>query len=146
MSLATDKFFYKALKESADIIEVTEGRIYNTIDDELDPDSSALPSILILNEGTQNQTESKDDGMESETDIDSIMIGISARSRKELADIATLVRKVIKEKANNFDDDDAEELGFYLNDYTFTSSAVTWDQMKPCYWQELNYQCETENE
>lgn len=145
MSLVTDKFFAKALSSDEDVQAAVEGRIFNTVDDEIDPDSAAIPSIFIINNGTQNDQGTKDESYESETDRDNIMLGISARTREELGNIATLVRKVIKETALDTTSSEWEDLGFILEDYNFTASSVTWDAMKPCYWQELNYQCETTN-
>lgn len=146
MSLVTDKFFAKALRNDPDVMQAVDGRIFNTVDDEIDPDSAAIPSIFIFNQGTQNTTGTKDEPYEGETDNDQIMLGISASTREELGEIATLVRKVIKDAATDWTEDDFRDLGFDLVDYTFTASGVTWDQMKPCYWQELNYACETTNE
>lgn len=148
MSLVTDKFFWKALRESAEAIEVTDGRIFNTADDSVEPDEpdkTAIPYIMILNNGTQNQVESKDDGIESDYDNDSIALEIAASTREELADIAELVRKTIRKAAEEFTRDDGAELGFNLIDYTFSSSGVQFDPWKPCFWQNLNYACETEN-
>lgn len=145
MSLVTDKFFAKALSSDEDVQAAVEGRIFNTVDDEIDPDSAAIPSIFIINNGTQNDQGTKDESYESETDRDNIMLGISARTREELGNIATLVRKVIKETALDTTSSEWEALGFVLEDYNFNASSVTWDAMKPCYWQELNYQCETTN-
>lgn len=125
---------------------MVDGRIYNTVDDELNPDSADIPSIIIFNAGTVNQQDSKDDGVESDHDIDTITIGISARTRSELADIATLVRSVIRQAADAFSDADETELGFWLDNYNFNASQVSFDFEKPCYWQELNYQCETTNQ
>lgn len=145
MSLVTDKFFAKALRSDSGIMEAVGGRIFNTVDDEIDPDSAAIPSIFIFNQGTTNDLGTKDDPYESDTDHDNIMLGISAANREELGNIATKVRQVIKDAATDWTEDDFRDLGFDLTDYTFTASGVTWDQMKPCYWQELNYNCETSN-
>lgn len=145
MSLVTDKFFAKALFASEDLDDMVGGRIYNTVDDEQDPDSAEIPSVIIFNNGTINQQESKDDDVESDYDTDTITLGISAKTREQLADIVTLVRGIIREAANAFNDTDAESLGFWLEGYNFSSSEVSYDYEKPCYWQELTYQCETLN-
>lgn len=148
MSLVTDKFFWKALRESAEVIEVTDGRIFNTADDSVEPEhpeQTKVPYAIIMNNGTQNQVDSKDDGVESDYDNDSISIEIAATTRSELADIAQLVRETIRTAADNFSDEEETELGFRLIGYTFTASAVQFDPWKPCFWQNLNYVCETEN-
>lgn len=146
MSLVTDKFFAKALRESEELDALLDGRIFNTVDDEIDPDSASVPSVFIFNQGTTNDLGTKDEPYESDTDRDNIMLGISAENRKQLGEIATLVRQVIRETAIDTTCSEWTDLGFTIVDYTFTASGVTWDQMKPCYWQELNYACETTNE
>lgn len=145
MSLVTDKFFAKALRESVELNELVEGRIFNTVDDEIDPDSAAIPSVFIFNLGTQNDQGTKDNGCESDTDHDNIMLGISAKKREELGQIATLVRSVVRDAVADLEKEDWQSLSFYIDGYTFTASGVTWDQLKPCFWQELNYACETIN-
>lgn len=145
MSLVTDKFFAKALRESEELDALLDGRIFNTVDDEINRDSAAIPSIFIFNQGTTNDQGTKDEPYESDTDRDNIMLGISAKTREELGEIATLVRQVIRETAIDTTCSEWTDLGFTIFDYTFTASGVTWDDMKPCYWQELNYQCETDN-
>jgi len=146
MSLCTDKFFFKSLKEDEDVMDAVDGRIINTADTTVDPESAddtEIPYIIITNEGTVNDEESKDSVGESDTDTDTISIVIAAKTRSELADVAKLVRKTIKAAFADMDDETAESLGFWLNDYSFTASGVNFDEWKPCMWQTLNYKCET---
>lgn len=138
MSLCTDKFFYSAIAKSQAVQDATGGRIYNTADDSVENEEDTLtPYIIIANNGGQNQTESKDDVGESDTDTDNISIEIAATSREQLADIAKAVRKAVKaEFADTVEDS-------MIYDYTFSYGPVNFDEWKPCYWQTLNYQCET---
>lgn len=144
MSLCTDKFFYQAIAASEVVQEATDGRIYNTADDSVENEEETLtPYIIIMNNGGQNLTEDKDDVGESMTDSDSISVEIAANTREQLATIATAVRKAVKAAFADFDDEDAARLGFFLQDYQMTYGPVNFDEWKPCYWQTLNYQCET---
>ena len=148
MSLVTDIFFYDALKDIDEINELVNGRIFNTADDEVDDeevDKTDIPYIMILNNGTHNDENSKDDGVESDYDKDSISLEIAANDRKELARLTQLVRDIIRDTANAFDDTDAVNFGFQLTDYNFSAGTVEYDAMKPCFWQTLNYECETKN-
>jgi hypothetical protein len=36
-----------------------------------------------------------------------------------------------------------EDFDLIPNDYQLSAQAVNYDQMKPCYWQVLSYQCDT---
>ena len=144
MSLRTDKFFYSAIAKSQAVQDATGGRIYNTADDSVENEEDTLtPYIIITNNGGQNVTEDKDDVGESMTDSDSISVEIAANNREQLAIIATAVRKAVKEAFADFDDEDAVSLGFFLQDYTMSYGPVNFDEWKPCFWQTLNYQCET---
>lgn len=144
MSLCTDKFFYSAIAKSQAVQDATGGRIYNTADDSVEnEEDTQVPYVIITNNGGQNQTESKDDVGESDTDTDNISIEIAATSREQLADIAKSVRKAVKAAFADFDDEDAVSFGFFLEDYTMSYGPVNFDEWKPCFWQTLNYQCET---
>lgn len=142
MSLITDKFFYDALRNNADVIEVTEGRIFNTARPEIDEEEDKIPYIIIQNMGTQEQNLTKDGDT---TDNDTITILVVAETREELGDITTLIRQTIKEAMDELDYDDGEKLGYNMLDYTFSAGAVMYDFTKPCHYQELTWVCETEN-
>lgn len=142
MSLVTDKFFYDALRNNADVIEVTEGRIFNTARPEIDEKVDKIPYIIIQNMGTQEQNLTKD---EDTTDSDTITILVVAETREGLGDMATLIRKTIKDAMDELDYDDGVESGYNMLDYTFSAGAVLYDSMKPCHYQELTWICETEN-
>lgn len=145
MSLVTDKFFKNALAASSDVMTATGERIYNTVDDEIGNDDTPLPYILICNDGTQNDDESKDDRFESDYDIDLIRLTICAKTRADLADLAQAVRSVILTAARGLTNEAQQSLGFYLEDYDFSASAVNFDEFRPCYWQDLIYKCQTSN-
>lgn len=142
MSLCTDIFFADALRANADIVEATRGNIYNTVDDEINPDSTSIPYLMLFNDGSVNDTGTKDEAPESETDIDTIVVGVAARSRKELAHLASLCRLAIK---RGYYDIDTTKDGYVINDYTFSAGRVSFDIDKPCYYQELTYRVETDN-
>jgi hypothetical protein len=36
-----------------------------------------------------------------------------------------------------------EDYELIPNDYQFSAQSVNYDQLKPCYWQVLSYQCDT---
>lgn len=143
MSLATDKFFYRAIAHNATALTLTEARIFNTADESVDDaEDTRVPYVIITNNGGRNDTGSKDDQGESDTDIDNISVEIAATSREQLHEIAEAIRAAIKQAFSDFGDE-YSDLGFWLNDYTFSYGPVNYDAFKPCYWQTLNYECET---
>lgn len=144
MSLCTDKFFYQAIAADATITGATGGRIYNTADDSVEnEEDTQVPYVIITNQGGQNVVEDKDDTGESDTDQDNISIEVAATSREELHAICVAIRKAVKQAFADFTDEDAETLGFTIEDYNLNYGPVSFDPWKPCFWQTLNYQCET---
>lgn len=135
--LTTDKLFYEALKTATPILQMTGGRIFNTVYPEVAEDKDEIPYIIIAHDGVQNRTDSKDDIGEGSTDIETISILIVAgdRERSPLATLAQLVRSRIRQAANQWD----------IYDYTFSAGPVQYDMYKPCYYQTLTYVCETPN-
>ena len=143
MSLVTDKFFAAALTQSTSVTTAVGGRIFNTVEDEINPDDVPLPYIMIMNDGTVNEAETKDDEFEGPTDTDTIRLTICADTRAALGSLAELVRSVIQTAAQEQDAASTAALGFEVIDYSFSASPVSFDDLKPCYWQDLTYRCET---
>jgi len=142
MSLITDLFFYNALKADDDIMEETEGRIFNTARNEEDENEDKLPYIIITYDGMQNDQGTKDSTGESDIDRDTISVLCVAEDREDLADLMEMVRPCIKDA---MEDQDATEQGFIIDDYSLTASAIECDPSRPCHFQTLTYQCETNN-
>lgn len=145
MSLLTDIIFVKALRADQEIMKLLPaGDVYNTtiaLPDE-DLDNAPLPYVIISFDGLTNDQESKDDPYESESDTVSISIEIAAKTRPELGALAQMIRKQVHDFFANADvDDDDYEL--IPTDYQFTAQQVNYDQLNPCYWQVLNYSCDT---
>lgn len=137
-------FFWRALNGSEVVRTLTGDRIYNTADDSVEnEEDTRVPYCIITNNGGLNESESKDFGCEGSEDIENIGIEIAATSREELAMIAKAVRKAVKEAAADFDDSDAEELEFWLEDYSVSWGEVMFDPFKPCFWQMISYHCNT---
>lgn len=136
MSLITDKLFYDALKEDEAIMQVTDGRIYNTVYPEENTKAEKIPYIVIFHEGVRNDSESKDSGPEGRVDIETIRLFIVADERKDLAELSTMVRKCIREASDDWE----------MYDYQFSAGPVAFDYDKPCHYLSLTYVCETPNE
>ena len=145
MSLQTDIIFAKALKSNADLMaKLPVGNVYNTaiaLPDE-EADNAPVPYIIVSFNGLVNQDFTKDNQFEGMTDAVTVGITIAARTREEMADLAIEARHTIVQylQAQRPGDEDYELVPRVIQ---LQAGAVQYDSSKPCYWQELTYQCET---
>ena len=147
MSLITDAIFVKALRSNADLIAaLPAGDVYNTaiaLPDE-DADNAEVPYIIVSFDGLNNQDATKDDDYEADTDIVQIGIEIAAKTRPQLGELARSVRKTLREYFREHQGDDSDEdFALIPEDMTLQAGGVQYDSLKPCYWQQLQYQCDT---
>lgn len=145
MSLQTDIIFVKALRANADLMkQLAAGDVYNTaiaLPDE-DLDNAPLPYAIVTFDGLTNDIDTKDDPFESDSDSVNISIEIAAKTRNELGQLAEAIRRQVHQYFINADPTD-EDADLIPHDYQFSAQAVNYDSMKPCYWQVLTYQCDT---
>ena len=159
MSLQTDKIFKAAIMSDADLLAIVtpapttaqphpKPRIYNTaipVPDE-DLDNVPVPYIIVMYNGMTNDNTTKDD-YESDTDTVNIGIEVAATTRGQLATIMQMIRDAVRNFFSNYtppEDDDAEDLSDEIPiDYQVSATDVRYDAYKPCHWQVLNYQCDT---
>ena len=145
MSLQTDIIFVKALRANADLMaQLDAGDVYNTaiaLPDE-DLDNAQLPYAIVTFDGLNNDIDTKDDPFESDSDSVNISIEIAAKTRNELGQLAEAIRRQVHQYFINADPTD-EDADLIPHDYQFSAQAVNYDSMKPCYWQVLTYQCDT---
>ena len=147
MSLITDAIFVKALRSNADLIAaLPAGDVYNTaiaLPDE-DADNAEVPYIIVSFDGLNNQDATKDDDYEADTDQVQIGIEIAAKTRPQLGELARSVRKTLREYFREHQGDDSDEdYQLIPEDMTLQAGGVQYDSLKPCYWQQLTYQCDT---
>ena len=145
MSLVTDIIFVKALRADEDLMaQLPAGDVYNTAialpDEELD--NAPLPYIIVSFDGLTNDVETKDDPFEGDSDNVTISIEIASKTRPELGELADAVRNQIHDYFVEADSD-TEDADLIPLDYQFSAQAVNYDSLKPCYWQVLTYQCDT---
>ncbi len=148
MSLQTDIIFVKALRSNAELIgQLPAGDVYNTaiaLPDE-EAENAPLPYIIVSFDGLNNQDTTKDDAFESESDSVQIGITICTGEREELGEMAVAVRTTIREYfREHYGDTTDEDFALIPDDITLNAQGVQYDSMKPCFWQVLNYQCDTD--
>lgn len=144
MSLCTDKIFFRILRDDADVSAAVGSALFNTADTRTEREETRLPYIVITNDGTVQDADTKDTPYEGEEDIDSIGIVVCAESRRQLADVAQMVRRALRDGLMAYrpeaarDEDDVCVVG-----YDFSADGVMYDSEKPCYWQALKYNLTT---
>lgn len=139
MSLATDSIFVDALKSNSTLVESVGGRIYGTaipMPDE-DADNVPVPYLIVTFDGLNNDVDSKDDEMESDTDKVNISIEVVGETLAKLHELTQAVRDTVRDYLATNDTD--------ITEYQFGAQAIQYDSLKPCYWQVLTYQCDVEN-
>lgn len=147
MSLQTDIVFVAAIKSDTELLQqLAAGDVYNTtiaLPDE-DLDNAPLPYVIVSQGEVVNDGTTKDD-YEGEMDSVKITVEVTARTRAELGKLAGMIRKTVRRFF--IDSEEGDEMhGLVPYDYQFSASPVNYDQLKPCYWMELIYQCDVYND
>lgn len=141
MSLQTDAIFIKALQSNEVLTAKVEGRIYDTaipLPDE-DADNAPTPYIIVTYDGMSNDQSTKDDAYEADSDNVSISVLVIDKTLEDLHELTSMIRDTIHDYfVEHVDEDDEVPV-----DYNFTAQGITYDSMKPCFWQKLSYQCDT---
>jgi hypothetical protein len=148
MSLQTDIIFAKALRSNAELIaQLPAGGVYNTaiaLPDE-DLDNADVPYIIVSFDGLNNQDSTKDSSYDGLTDMVTVGIEIAAKTRPQLAELAIMVRDTIRDYfRQHVASQDDEDYALIPNSYQLQAQQVQYDSLKPCYWQQLAYQCDTD--
>ena len=147
MSLITDVIFVKALRSNDELIEqLPAGDVYNTAIalPEAEADNADVPYIIVSFDGLQNQDQTKDDDFEAESDSVQIGVTICAETRPQLGELAKAVRQTVREYfREHHGDDNDNDFALIPEDMTLQAGGVQYDSLKPCYWQQLTYQCDT---
>lgn len=143
MSLQTDKFFFNALKANADIMNEVEGRIFNPARSTTDEKEDRIPYIIVKMDGLTNEQSTKDD-VEGDTDKVQIGIMVVADNRDMLAPLTEAVRKQCITYLHQVEEYPTSPLKNVAPfDWAFSAEGVQYDPDKPCVYQILNYQCDT---
>jgi len=145
MSLKTDIIFVRALRSNDELMEqLPAGDVYNTTIamPEQDAENAPLPYIIVTYDGMQNLDTDKDSPFEGDTDRVQIGIEVASESRPQLATLTEQIRTTVREFFENLDSSD-EDYDLVPLDVDFSAQAVQYDEWKPCYWQVLQYQCDT---
>lgn len=137
--MQVDKIIYDAIKADETLTGIVGSRVVSTCfevpPDELD--NTQTPNIIVMDDGFQNQTPTKDYVWEGGEDRVQVSVEVAADSPSEVKNIVRLVRKAVETyvSAMYASGSDTPMLD------ALHSDGLAWDWMKPCYYQRLTYQC-----
>lgn len=144
MSLQTDRIFVKALKSDAGLMRMLAAHdVYNTAIPvpDVDLDNVDVPYVIVSFNGMNLTDMTKDDSMDGDTDMVNISIEVAAETRPQLAEILIRCRQTIRDYFE--DNGDGEDSDLIPEQMEVSATSVQYDGDKPCFFQSLNYQCET---
>lgn len=104
-----------------------------------DEDNTPLPNIIITDDGFQNMQTTKDCVWEAAEDRVQVGVDVAAASPDEVKRLIKMVRSAVEQYIDTMytSGNDIPELE------SLSSDGLSWDWMKPCYYQKLTYQCIT---
>lgn len=136
-----DEIIYDALMADEALVAAVGSRIVSTCFEvpPTDEDNTPLPNIIITDDGFQNQQSTKDCVWESAEDRVQVGVDIAAASPEEVKRLVRKVRSAVEQYIDTMytSGEDIPELE------SLSSDGLSWDWMKPCYYQKLTYQCIT---
>ena len=146
MSLQTDIIFVRALRGNTELLaKLPAGDVYNTAIalPEEDAENAPLPYIIVSFDGLTNDQTTKDT-FESDYDTVNIGVEVAAATRDQLFDLTQSVRDTVLSFFESLQSDPTDDdFALVPLDYQLSATGVRYDDQKPCYWQILNYQCDT---
>lgn len=146
MSLQTDIIFVRALRGNMELLaKLPAGDVYNTAIGlpEEDAENAPLPYIIVSFDGLTNDQTTKD-GYESDYDTVNIGVEVAAATRDQLFDLTQSVRDTVLSFFESLQSDPTDDdFSLVPLDYQLSATGVRYDDQKPCYWQIINYQCDT---
>ena len=139
--LRLDKILFDAITADADLMQTVGNRVKSTCF-EVSPeeqDNTPLPYIVIRDLGKQPaQTTKDDEWMPSLWNVGA-GIEVGATSPNEVDAIVMKAMKAVSNYMQTLEGDVP-----YLNEGFPRTQGVSWDWMKPCYWDIAQYQCDVE--
>lgn len=136
-----DEIIYDAIRADAALMKAIGGRVVSTCF-EVSPteaDNTPLPNIIVTDDGFQNQQTTKDCLWEAGEDRVQVGVDVAAESPREVQRLIRMVRRAIERYVAQMYNQgegipELEQL---------SSNGLAWDWMRPCYYQQLTYQCIT---
>ena len=145
MSLITDKVFFNALCSSSELMDMTDGRIENTTFPVPDHEllNVQVPYIIVTFDSLQNEGYTKDNNFEGHNDKVQVSIEVAAENRDQLAALMPKVRQVIIDYFEDTTNHATDDYALVPTNYVLTAGPIAYDSVKPCFYQILTYNCDT---
>lgn len=138
-----DEIIYDALTADTELMQAVGQRIRSTCF-EVGPDetdNTPLPCIIVTDNGSQEQPETKDcEWLPYEEKVQA-GIEIDGNSPKEVRTLIRKARKAVAAYIKTLAESDTDIP--YLD--SIQRDGMAWDWMKPCYFDTLRYNCTLDN-
>lgn len=136
-----DELIYDAIKADEDLMATIGGRVVSTCF-EVSPteqDNTPTPYIIVMDNGFQNQANTKDFVWEGDEDEVQATVEVGADSVKEVKAIIKAVRRAVDNYMCSL-----YQSGQPIPELkSLSADLLAWDWTKPCYYQQLVYNCNT---
>ena len=141
---SVDEIIYDAICADAALMEAIGSRVVSTCFEvpPAEADNTPLPNIIVTDDGFQNQNGTKDCVWESGEDRVQATVDVAADSPKEVKRLIRMVRRAVENYIILMSATD----GCIPELDSLSSNGIAWDWMKPCYYQQLSYQCTVPSE
>ena len=141
---SVDEIIYDAICADTALMEAIGSRVVSTCFEvpPAEADNTPLPNIIVTDEGFLNQNGTKDCVWESGEDRVQVTVDVAADSPKEVKRLISKVRRAVENHIILMSATD----GCIPELDSLSSNGIAWDWMKPCYYQQLSYQCTVPSE
>ena len=141
---SVDEIIYDAICADTALMEAIGSRVVSTCFEvpPAEADNTPLPNIIVTDDGFQNQVGSKDCVWESGEDRVQATVDVAASSPEEVRRLIRMVRRAVENYIILMSATD----GCIPELDSLSSNGIAWDWMKPCYYQQITYQCTVPSE
>ena len=141
---SVDEIIYDAICADTALMEAIGSRVVSTCFEvpPAEADNTPLPNIIVTDDGFMNQNGTKDCVWESGEDRVQVTVDVAADSPKEVKRLIRMVRRAVENHIILMSATD----GCIPELDSLSSNGIAWDWMKPCYYQQLSYQCTVPSE
>ena len=141
---SVDEIIYDAICADTALMEAIGSRVVSTCFEvpPAEADNTPLPNIIVTDDGFQNQVGTKDCVWESGEDRVQVTVDVAADSPKEVKRLIRMVRRAVENYIILMSATD----GCIPELDSLSSNGIAWDWMKPCYYQQITYQCTVPSE
>jgi hypothetical protein len=141
---SVDEIIYDAICADTALMEAIGSRVVSTCFEvpPAEADNTPLPNIIVTDDGFQNQNGTKDCVWESGEDRVQVTVDVAADSPKEVKRLIRMVRRAVENHIILMSATD----GCIPELDSLSSNGIAWDWMKPCYYQQITYQCTVPSE